>query len=181
MTQLASAAALLLAAVFLWAAPAKLRRPQQTTASFVALGLPAPGALARLVPTAEVGTAVLLLLRPRLGAIAAAVLLVAFTTVLDRALRRSSVDGSTVRCGCFGSGDDAPVTGATIVRNALLLAAAAVALGTTSMRPGLPGVLAVGAAAVTGMVVLALAALRNDVGRLFPSVPTDDLPMALPS
>ena len=74
----------------------------------------------------------------------------------------------TVRCGCFGSADDAPVTGVTLLRNALLLGVSAAAAGTTKLHLGLPGVLAIGTAALVGVVLLALGDLRVTTGHLFP-------------
>ena len=157
-------AALVLAAVLGWAGVAKLSRPRTTASGFAAMGLPAPDALARAVPLAEIVVAATLVVVPRAGAVAALVLLVAFTVVLARALRA----GSSVSCGCFGTSGRAPVSFVELVRNGLLVVAAVAALAASSpVAPGLDDlVLATTAAAVAG-VVLALCRLRRDTGRVW--------------
>ena len=107
-TELASATALYLAAVFAWAAVSKLRSPADTAAAFAGIGLAQPAALARLVPAAELIIAAALLLRPRPGAVGAIAALASFTAMLVGAMRRAG--GTTVRCGCFGSASDTEVT-----------------------------------------------------------------------
>jgi uncharacterized membrane protein YphA (DoxX/SURF4 family) len=165
MTDVATALALLLAGVLGWAGAVKLGRPGPTAASFAGLGLPAPGALARLVPLAELGTAALLVLRPRFGAVAALLLLLAFTGLLAVRLRA----GGTVDCGCFGTARSEPLTSAALVRNALLIAAAAVVLATAGAGglPALEAVLVAGAAGVIGALAVALWDLRARTGRLW--------------
>lgn len=115
------ACALVLAAVFVWAAAAKLARPAVTAAGFRALGVPRPAALARAVPVAELGTAVLLVAVPRVGGVVAVVVLAAFTVVIVRAIRQ----GLVTPCSCFGAVSARPVSKLDLVRN-LMLAALAV-------------------------------------------------------
>lgn len=165
MSELAVAAALVLAGVFAAAGVAKGRRAAYTTATFRALRLPAPAALARAVPAAELVLAVMLVLAPSAGGIAALVLLAGFSLVLARALRR----GEQVACGCFGTAGTQPVGPADLIRNGLLalLALAAVtapALGPSV--PSLPALLAVTTAAMIGLVVLALVRVRLATGAL---------------
>lgn len=153
MTGAASVAAVLLSAVFAWAALAKALRRAPTAAAFAELGVPAPGVLAVLVPAGEAVVAALLVLRPDVGAALALAALAAFTLVVVRALSRGAAGG----CGCFGSRRAEPVSPADVVRNGFLAAFAAVATGTNHLvRPGVPAVLAmvaVVAAAAGGQVV----------------------------
>ena len=93
MNQIASASALLVAAILGWAWIAKLRDRAATAKSFAGLGVRLPvGA----VVVAELATAVALIVRPRSGAIASVVLLGAFTAVLVQAMARPGA----VTCGC---------------------------------------------------------------------------------
>jgi len=154
------AAAVVLAAVLLWAAATKLARPQEAARSFRALGLPSPAALARAVPAAELAVAAVLLAAPRAGGAGALALLAAFSAVLGRAVRA----GVTTPCACFGAVTTDPVSAAEIVRNGLLTLLAAAALGAT--RPVLPDPFA--AVAVVASVAAGwggLAALRRRHGR----------------
>src|SRR5919199_3912640 len=91
-------AALVLAAVFVAAAAAKIARPTATARAFATLRVPRPAAVARLVPAAELAVAVLLVAVPRVGGGTALLLLAAFTAFLVRALR------SGVRAPCRGFG-----------------------------------------------------------------------------
>jgi uncharacterized membrane protein YphA (DoxX/SURF4 family) len=116
--------AVVLAAVFVWAAAAKFARPAVTAAGFRTLGLPVPGGLAWAVPAAEVVTAVLLVAVPPVGGVVALVLLGAFSAVIARALRL----GLTTPCGCFGATSAKPVSRADLVRNLLLACLALAAL-----------------------------------------------------
>lgn len=161
MSDIGSGAALLLAGVFAVAGIAKLRRRAATAATFRALRLPAAGPAAVAVPVAELAVAGLLLALPAVGAALALAALIAFIGVLATALRRDE----PVSCGCFGSAGDDPVTAADLVRNALLVAAAAVAMtaGTRGL-PSLPAAVAVSAAAVIGLVVVALVRVRLATG-----------------
>jgi uncharacterized membrane protein YphA (DoxX/SURF4 family) len=117
--------AVALAAVFGWAAVAKLRDREATTRSFAAFGLPAPGALAVVVPASELALGLTLVASPPFGATLALAVLAGFTTQLVLARRR----GIDAGCGCFGGAKPA-APGVEIARNALLAAAALAVLVT---------------------------------------------------
>jgi uncharacterized membrane protein YphA (DoxX/SURF4 family) len=127
-------AAVVVAAVFATAAIAKLRDLRQTSADFDRLGLPNPDVFARIVPLAELGVALLLLIVPAGGAIAALVTLAFFTTFLVGRLRA----GVTAPCACFGTAAKAPLSGIEIARNVGLMVLAAAALA--AERPVRPTV-----------------------------------------
>jgi uncharacterized membrane protein YphA (DoxX/SURF4 family) len=161
---MSDAAALLLAAVFAWAGAAKLRQAAVTERTFRAFGLPAPAALARGVPLAELGLAAGLVLAPGWAAALALGVLAGFTTVLVRAMRA----GVDVGCGCFGTARREPVSSVEVLRNGLLAVAAAVALfADRPIAVGLDDVIAVTTAAAIGAVVLALAELRRATGAVW--------------
>ena len=103
-----------LAAVFIWAAAAKLLRKPDLTP----LGLPSWSATA--IAVVELLLAIALSLAPSAGGIAALALLAGFTTFLVRRLNRGA------GCGCFGS-TTSTVRARDVARNAVLLAVAAVA------------------------------------------------------
>lgn len=148
--------ALLLAGVFVRAGAAKLVRPVPTAAGFAALGVPAAATAARAVPLVELVVAVALLAAPRIGAGSALVLVLGFSALLARALTA----GVAAPCNCFGTARADPVSAVDLVRNAMLGAAASVAL--TAARPERPGTWAVVAAlAAFGAGAAALAALRR--------------------
>jgi hypothetical protein len=160
----ATTAAWVLAAVLALAGGAKLVRPSATADAFHALGVPAPRAVAFAVAFTELGTAALLLTRPRWGAVTALVLLALFTGFVAVRLRR----GTVAACGCFGGSAGEPLSGATLVRNTLLAAAAAAGLGAAEPSvPALPDVLVVGVAVALGAVVHALVDVRIRTGRLW--------------
>ncbi|MEZ5411523.1 MAG: hypothetical protein R2761_26055 [Acidimicrobiales bacterium] len=119
----ARAAALVLAAVLVVAAGAKLARRGATGDELASLGLVAPGVLAWAVPAAELVVAGLLVVTPAWGGMAAFALLVAFTTVLVRVLR----SGRPVSCNCFGALSSRPISPTTLLRNLALLALAVIA------------------------------------------------------
>ena len=107
-------AALVLAGVFAASALSKLvRRPDMA-----ALGLP-PWTTAVTV-LVEIGLVVALVARPADGGVAALAVLAGFTAFLVRRL------DSGAGCGCFGSSTK-PVSSQDLMRNAALLALAAVA------------------------------------------------------
>ena len=120
------ACALVLAAVFVRAGAAKLARRDGAAASFSALGVPAPDAMARAVPVLELVLAVVLLARPVAGSVAALAVLGAFSAVLARAI----ATGVTAGCNCFGSATSKPVSGRDLARNGLLAALAIAVLAT---------------------------------------------------
>lgn len=134
MTGAASIAAVALAAVFGWAAVAKVSDRRAAATAFGGLGLPAAAFLATAVPATEAAIAVVLVLRPDVGGALALAMLAAFTLVIARALSTHSGAG----CGCFGSHRVEPVSPADIVRNGLLAAMAVIATGTAHLAwPGL--------------------------------------------
>ena len=152
MDGLGYACALVLAAVFVRAGAAKVARPAQTTTSFAALGVPAAGAVARLVPVVEVLVAVALLAAPRAGGIGALALLLPFSAVLGRAVRA----GSVVPCNCFGAARADPVSSIDVVRNVMLVALALVALSAGEPSVPVPAAAAAAVATTTaGSLVLA--------------------------
>lgn len=163
MSSIGACAALLLASVFAWAGLAKLRAPAATTFSFAGLGLPHPRALARALPWVELALAVSLVWQPRAGSAAALVLLGVFSVVLARARAR----GVRAGCACFGGGrPGTPLSGA-LLRNALLAMAAVAGLGGQRGWVDVPAVVAVGTAAVVGVVALTLWDLRVRAGSLW--------------
>lgn len=152
MDGLGYACAVSLAAVFIRAGAAKLARPLPTGAGFAALGVPAPEAMARAVPLVELLSAVFLLVVPRVGAVAALLLLFGFSIFVGRAVR----SGVIAPCNCFGAARSDPVSMADLVRNGLLgaLAVAAATAGVPE-RPDLPAVVTVAAAFAAGLIVMA--------------------------
>lgn len=124
MNAVAFAGALVLAGVLVYAGIAKFAAHDATRAAFAGLGLPAPAALAWVVPGVEVATALALVARPRLGAAAALVLLGAFTVLLVVRLARDEPG----ECACFGTGVGARVSWGTVGRNLVLAAIAAAVL-----------------------------------------------------
>lgn len=144
-------ARIVLAAVFVYAAIAKLRARRSVDA-FVDAVLPRGLPIARAIPFLELALAAWLLL-DRTGpvaAIATGVVLLAFTIVLVRAEMKH------VPCPCFGAGPSTrPVGPEAVVRNGVLLALTiAASLDATGARL-LPSLLAVaGLGAVTLAVVL---------------------------
>lgn len=162
---MSSAAALVLAAVFVWAAVAKVRARTTTVTSFRGLGLPAPDALAIAVPMVEVGLAIGLVVRPSAAAWCALGLLVAFTAVIATAIAR----GVEVGCACFGSSADRQVSTIEVVRNAGLAGLAVVATGAhgDALWPPLPALVIVTVVVALGRVALAMAELRHAGGHVF--------------
>lgn len=118
-------AALLLAAVMLRAAIAKLGSRRQTEEDFASLGLVAAGRLAVIVPVVELAVAALLVTAPGWGGVVAAALLAAFTAILVRVLRRPG--GLVPSCACFGGSNRSPISWRHLARNGVLLALALVA------------------------------------------------------
>lgn len=104
-----------LAAVFIWAAAAKLLRKPDLSP----LGLPAWSATA--IAVVELLLAIALSLAPSAGGIAALALLAGFTTFLMK--RRDAGVG----CGCFGGASTKPVSNQDLMRNAVLLVLASLA------------------------------------------------------
>jgi len=158
-----TAAVVIVAMVFAVAGWTKLRNPKQTGADFKSLGLPLAQPLARIIPVVELVVAVGLILQPRIALVAVALLLL-FTLVLGRALRQ----GSPIHCSCFGSLNREPITRATLVRNALLIALAASAATTSSLaRPDLAALVTVSMLAVITVVIGQLFVVRRQLGRIW--------------
>jgi peroxiredoxin len=158
-------ARLLLAAVFVVAALAKLGRRAETESTLEAFGVgPArrrPFAIA--LPLAELAVAAALLpaaSTPYAG-VAAFLLLAAFSVAVARTLRR----GEQVDCNCFGSLGPSKITGWTLARNlALLVPAALVAtVGWSDSGPSavawIGDLSATAALAILGGAALVVAAL----------------------
>jgi hypothetical protein len=136
----------LLGALLVWAAVAKIRRPDFTRESFARLGLRWPDSLAVAVPAVELVVAVLLVAWPPAGGAAALVLFVAFTVVLVRVVR----SGAHVGCACFGSPRVESVSWADVVRNVGLVVMSVLAM--SAPAAGWPGIAAL---AVTAAFVVA--------------------------
>ncbi len=115
--------AVFLAGMFALAALTKLRDLKGTRAGFVNLGLPMPDVLVWAVPVVELAVAIMLLVAPGWGGVAAFALLLAFTVVLVTTI----TSGRLVPCRCFGGLSDEPVSWVQVARNGWLLVIAAVA------------------------------------------------------
>lgn len=154
-------AAVVLAAVFLRSAQAKLVDPAATARTFAALGVPRPWPVARTLPFAEGALAVGLIVVPGwAGALAVAFLLGA-TAFLAGRLRA----GVTTPCGCFGPGND-PLSWVDLARNGVLVVAAVVS--TMAREPLIPSPSAV--ALVAAATVLLIAGIR--MARRVATMPT---------
>lgn len=166
MTDLAQAAALVLAAVFAWAGVAKLRERAATVTSFRGLGLPAPGLLAGVVPPLELLLAGALVASPGLASFAALALVLVFSVVIGRAV----AGGSSVGCACFGGGAEArPVSVLELVRNGGLGALAIVATGAgaaSALWPSLPSIVIVTVLVALSRVAFAVVELRRAGGHV---------------
>jgi protein-disulfide isomerase len=162
-------ARIVLAAVFASAGIAKARRPAATAETAQALGVPRPlgRPLGVLLPGVELALAVWLVSGrgARSAAVAAALVLIAFSLVLLRALRA----GRRPACNCFGATSTEPIGPGTLARNgALVLVAALGATSTASVAidwtPALAVALAAAALAATSGAGLLLVLRQN--GRL---------------
>jgi hypothetical protein len=152
----ATAAAWVLAAVLAWAAVAKALRRDETATSFAALALPRPETLAVVVPAAEVGVVVALVISPAVGGTLALALLLAFSIVIVRALRA----GVTAPCACFGARRGDGLSPWDVLRNGMLMALAAIA--TATVAPVQPSIATFGAvAAIAALAAIVLRHLRH--------------------
>jgi uncharacterized membrane protein YphA (DoxX/SURF4 family) len=117
-------AAVGLGAVFVIAGAAKVALGAAWPAQARAMGAPMP--IATIVPAIElvVGAALVTRVAMPVPALAAIVLLVAFSVLIARQL----VDGRHPPCACFGAWSDRPLSGAHLVRNAVMILVAIVAL-----------------------------------------------------
>lgn len=122
-TWAANLAAVVLAAVFGYAAVAKLRNRAATVTDFASLGLPRAELWAVAVPVAELVTAAALLIVPGWGGVLAFALLAAFTANLALVIR----SGRIASCACFGGASTEPVSNRHLIRNGVLLVLALVA------------------------------------------------------
>ncbi len=117
-------ARLLLSAVFVVAAGAKLLDPKGTRHAATELGVPErlAATVAALLPLTELAVAVVLLpvRSASWGALAALTLLLVFTAVIVVNL----LLGRRPPCRCFGSTDTRPIGWSTLLRNGVLLALA---------------------------------------------------------
>ncbi|MGH1492230.1 MAG: MauE/DoxX family redox-associated membrane protein [Acidimicrobiales bacterium] len=161
---MASTMAIILAAIFAFAAVSKLLAPETTVSEFAELGVPSPALAAKVVPVLEIGAAVALLVSPPAGALAAVALLMAFTAVIVTVVR----SGRSVACGCLGAMSRQPVSNATVARNVALIAMAAIAGSAPSLT--VPNFAAI--AASTSLILLTalamqLMVIRNTLGRIW--------------
>jgi len=156
--------AVALAAIFLVAAVSKLFALDRVVADFVGLGLPRSSMLVVLVVAVESVAAAALLLRPRIGAAMAALMLVVFTAVVARAL----ATGRSVSCGCFGPLSQDQLTSATLARNAALLMLAVLAgLREALVWPAMAALITVSLAAVMAAVGVQLLTMNRQLGRIW--------------
>jgi hypothetical protein len=127
---------LLLAVVFAVAAAGKLVNRPRTLETLGEFGVPAliRGPVAVALPLAELAIAVTLLpaATAAWAALAAALLLAAFTSAVLRVLAR----GGQVDCNCFGSLGPSRISGWTAVRNAVLFAIAVAVAAAGQIDPG---------------------------------------------
>lgn len=119
--------AVLLAVLFAWSSIAKALSLSSTREDFEEMGIRSPALAVPLVCAAEASTALLLVVRPRAGAVLALLLLTAFSGVLAAVLR----SGRQLRCACFGAVSRRPIDGRDLARNALLLLVAVALLFAT--------------------------------------------------
>ncbi|MFM7745677.1 MAG: MauE/DoxX family redox-associated membrane protein [Actinomycetota bacterium] len=129
MTNWGASAAVVLGLVFLWSGVAKIasREAWQVAGTPFSTGKDTADRVVRMIlPSLEVAVGALLSLRvvPIPVAIVAAVMLVAFTAALVRVL----VTGQRPPCMCFGAVRAKPVSWASVVRNAALIALACVVI-----------------------------------------------------
>jgi hypothetical protein len=184
----------LLAGVFVVAGIAKLSDRRKTASGFASLA--AAGALPKVlvnplasaVPLVELGLAAGLVLQLPIAALAASILLAAFTITLYRALRTAGLgtdldtDLSPVTCNCFGALSTDAVTGVSLARNALLIVVSLAVAALALVQPSgvqdatssdfLAAALSAGLVALIGSFGLALAHLRSTVGGIFSAQPT---------
>jgi hypothetical protein len=143
--------AIFLAFVLGIASFAKASDIAQTRSGFVDLGLPRAGLLAWAVPAMEAAVAVLLLVTPGWGGVAAFALLSGFTVVLVLTIG----SGRIVPCRCFGGTTSDPVSWGQVARNVWLLCHATVAsLATSLARPTLLELVIGGASIGVGPIVI---------------------------
>lgn len=163
---------LVLAAVFLVAAVGKVRDQAGTRRSLESFGVPralVPVAAA-VLPVAELAVSVALVpVATAWGAaLAALALLIAFTAALVIGLLR----GVEAECHCFGAVSSRPIGPATLARNLVLLALAALLVAAGPDAPGNSAVawiggLSTGEQVLLGVVVLLAAAVAVNSAFLY--------------
>lgn len=144
------ALALALGALFVVAAQAKISDRPATARGFRALGFRATYPLAVAVPAVELTVAALLVIVPRVGALAAVALLGLFSAVLADRLRR----GIAAPCNCFGSTDERPLSTRHLLRNGVLAASALVVALASPWQPSPAIWMIPGAALLAGVYVI---------------------------
>ncbi len=165
-----------LAVMFGIAAAAKFHDQTQTAADFRQLGV--PSWLTPLVPMIETGVAVMLILRPRIGGIAALGLLAAFSLVLARALR--SKPESSISCSCFGALGAKAVTTSTLIRNSgFMVAALVAAFGSGLARPDLAAVITISMVGLIAALAAQLIVIYKQLGRLWSVELAGEIPAPL--
>jgi hypothetical protein len=155
--------AIVLAAIFGWAAIAKVLRPKDWTTALAGYGLDVRVKMtaAVLVPAAEAAAAILLITAHAIGAAFALALVAGFSLAV---LRARSVRGSRLPCGCFGASKVRDYR-ELLARNAVLGALAGVVLVSQRLEslelatPGIGDILPVALAA--GGLIVALWAARQ--------------------
>jgi len=123
MTDVGTAAAVVVAAVLLLAGVLKLARPAEWRAQASGLGVPA--VVANVVPFVEIGLGAALVVQwqRHLLAWAAAALFGAFSVLLVVRLAQ----GKRPPCACFGALSSRPIGAAHLARNAVFIAVAVLA------------------------------------------------------
>jgi uncharacterized membrane protein YphA (DoxX/SURF4 family) len=176
---LATIADVVLGLVLLGSAGAKLAAPARTRAALATFGLSTPGGRA-LAWSAAVAVEALLGVGVALGldaaAFAAAALMLAFATLLVRALRSGKAGQP---CGCLGA--RSRVTRAALVRTLTLAAAFALLPLVPDTDPSTDAWLAIGlgvALAAVAVLAVLLLALAREVGELRLALPPQ-LPLEL--
>ncbi|HET9257870.1 MAG TPA: MauE/DoxX family redox-associated membrane protein [Pseudonocardiaceae bacterium] len=159
-------ARLLLCVVFGLSAWGKLTDRSGARTAVAEFGIPARyvGVVAWALPSLEVALAVGLLpgaTAPWAG-LAVLLLLGVFTAAVARLLRL----GRRPACSCFGSASEDPIGGATIVRNAALMAVAVVVVWGGVRRPQVPGTLPTDHAVALAVVAIIAAMLVWLIGQV---------------
>jgi uncharacterized membrane protein YphA (DoxX/SURF4 family) len=155
---------LLVAAVLLTSGLAKVLRPGDPDAAFEALGVPAAlrrPAVVRAHPWVEILLGVAVLVLPYPADVVATVLALGLFTAYLVLVWRAVARGEEASCQCFGSLGADRITPRTVVRNAVLVVVAAVAVADAWGEGSVPRRLGaldaddwwwIAAAAVTGLV-----------------------------
>ena len=155
---------MVLAVIFLVAAAAKLHDRSQTAADFKQLGV--PSWLTPLVPLVEAGVAITLILRPRIGGVAALGMLFVFSLILARALR--SKPESSISCSCFGAIGTSAVTTSTLIRNGgFMVAALVAAFGSGLTQPDLAAVVTISMVGLIAALSVQLIVIYKQLGRVW--------------